>query len=313
MLEEEGHDITIIENKEEAIDRAMSRLDVTCIHGRGSDAAFLKQAGVAKADLVIAVTNMDETNLICCLLARKLGANRPIARIRNPEYGQTPYLVKDELGLSMTINPKMTAADEIVRMMPYSPKVNVSFFGKGRMEIACILITPDSPLAERTISWTDTHSRTHVQYCLIQRQDEIIIPDGTGPNLLESEAVGEMDAFISLTDNDEENVIIVMTTTGYATCDFNLWPMYSKMVLLILMVIGAMAGSTGGIKVIRTLLLYRRLRLHLEKSVHPRQVEVITVNDKPVSKTVITQSVLFAALPAALRLSLPFPHSYSLL
>lgn len=137
MLEEEGHDITIIENKEEAIDRA------------------------------IAVTYMDETNLICCLLARKLGANRPIARIRNPEYGQTPYLVKDELGLSMTINPKMTAADEIVRMMPYSPKVNVSCFGKGRMEIARILITPDSPLAERTISWTDTHSRTHVQYCLI--------------------------------------------------------------------------------------------------------------------------------------------------
>lgn len=91
-------------------------------------------------------------------------------------------------------------------------------------------------------------------------------------------------------------VVSVMTTTGYATTDFNLWPQYSKMVLLTLMVVGAMAGSTGGgVKVIRVILLTRRLRLNIEKNVHPQKVEAVTLNGKAIENNVVSQSVLFIA------------------
>ena len=179
MLDEEGYDITIIENRPEAMTRAVTHLDLTGVYGSGTDIAILKKAGVPKADLVIAATSSDETNLVCCFLARKLGAARTIARVRNPEYAQSRYLFKRELGLSMMINPEEDAAFEIVRMLPYSPKVHISSFSKGQMEIAEIILEKDSPLAGRSISWLDSHSKAMVQYSIIQRGREVIIPNGS--------------------------------------------------------------------------------------------------------------------------------------
>lgn len=82
----EKHDITLVDNMTPALSKADSTLDVMCVQGNGASISVLVSAGVRTADLVIAVTGMDETNLVCCLIAKKLGAKHTIARVRNPEY-----------------------------------------------------------------------------------------------------------------------------------------------------------------------------------------------------------------------------------
>ena len=109
VLSQEGHDVTVIDTRKEVLAYSEERLDVMVIEGNGADVEIQKQAGVPEADLVIAVTARDEVNLLCCMLSRKLGCIHTIARIRSPEYSEAYYLLRDELGLSMVVNPERTA------------------------------------------------------------------------------------------------------------------------------------------------------------------------------------------------------------
>ena len=105
QLAGEHHDITMVDSSPTALHRAENALDVMCIQGNGSSISVLKEAGAQSADLVIAVTNLDETNLLCCFIAKKLGAGHTIARVRSTEYRRDADMLKKEIGLDMVINP----------------------------------------------------------------------------------------------------------------------------------------------------------------------------------------------------------------
>ena len=99
-----------------------------------------------EADLLIAATSGDELNILCCLVARKLGVAHTIARVRNPEYSEQLSLMWEELGLSMTVNPELAAAVEIARMLRFPSALKLDSFAKGRIELVEIKILEDSPL-----------------------------------------------------------------------------------------------------------------------------------------------------------------------
>ena len=297
QLNQEGHEITVVENKVNVLSSTMNQLDIVGVQGNGASLDTLLEARVPSSDLLIAATSTDEVNIICCLLAKKLGASHTIARIRNPEYNNTVRLIKDELGLSMSINPEQAAAREILRAIRFSYSIKVSSFAKGRIELAEVKVTENSPLLNMRVVDINRRFKTEVLFVTILRDGEVIIPngntviyendsltltgsatqlerffikigilsdrtvnevmivgggrityyltrmllelgmavkiielnkdkcinlvekfpqatvihgDGTDHELLLSESLEEMDAFIALTDNDEENVIISM-------------------------------------------------------------------------------------------------------
>jgi trk system potassium uptake protein TrkA len=109
----EGHDITLVDSDRETVDRLSDALDIMALPGNGASLAVQREADVGGSDLLIAVSPMDELNMICCMLARKLGCKNTIARVRNPEYAEQLYLLREELGLSIIINPEWATAREI--------------------------------------------------------------------------------------------------------------------------------------------------------------------------------------------------------
>lgn len=117
LLVEEGHDIVVIDSHTETLERLVEVLDIKVVHGNGTYYDVQMEADVPHADLVIAVAQRDEINMLCCLLAKKLGAKNTIARVRNLEYSRQLHLLKDELGLSLAINPELAAASEIARIL----------------------------------------------------------------------------------------------------------------------------------------------------------------------------------------------------
>ena len=134
-LSKENHDVTIIDKNSEALKKAEENLDVICIRGNGVSTKILMMAGVQDTDLLIAVTESDEMNMVCCLTAKKLGVGHTIARIRDPEYASELSLLKRELGLNMVINPEQAAGSEIARLIKFPPATNVEIFAKGRVEM----------------------------------------------------------------------------------------------------------------------------------------------------------------------------------
>lgn len=179
QLSREGYDITIIENKSQVLNLTMNVLDVVGIQGNGANYDVLKEAQVDLADLVIAATSSDEINIISCLLAKKMGADHTIARIRNPEYVRGLRILKEDLGLSMQINPEQTAAREIVRALSFSNNVKVSGFAKGRVELAEIKLREGNPLCGRAIYQIDNSLKSQVQFVAVKRGEEVLIPDGS--------------------------------------------------------------------------------------------------------------------------------------
>ena len=149
QLNKEGHDITVIDIDEEKIERASSNLDVYCIHGNGTSHNVQMDAGIKEADLLISVTGSDEINMLCCLIAKKAGNCQTIARIRKPEYYDEVNFLKEELGLSMAINPELTAAAEMSRLIQYPSALEVETFVKGRVTLIKIAVTEKSPLLLR--------------------------------------------------------------------------------------------------------------------------------------------------------------------
>ena len=116
-LSEEDYDIVLIDQNEGKLKEALNELDIFCITGNGVDAEIQKQADVPHADLVIACASTDELNMLSCLIARRLGAKHTIARVRNPIYYRQIGLLKEDLHLSMAVNPELTAANEIARVL----------------------------------------------------------------------------------------------------------------------------------------------------------------------------------------------------
>lgn len=178
QLSKEGHNITIIDEKAARVQNVSNAFDVLGIVGNGASFAVQTEAGVHEADLLIAVTGSDELNLLCCLIAKKAGNCHTIARVSSPVYSREVNFIKEELGLSMIINPKFATAMEMARILKFPSALKIDTFTKGRVELIKFRIEEDSVLCN--VKLKDIGSRLHcdVLICTVERGEDVMIPDG---------------------------------------------------------------------------------------------------------------------------------------
>jgi trk system potassium uptake protein TrkA len=174
----EGHDVTLVDNNRETVMQHTEALDIMVMLGNGASLAVQREAKVGSSDLLIAATRQDELNMMCCVLARKIGCPNTIARVRNPEYTEQLYLLREELGLSMTVNPEWTAAREIFRLLQYPGFLKRDSFAKGRVEIVAIAVRDGSPLRGARLMDIPRLLNLKVLVCAVQRGADVHIPDG---------------------------------------------------------------------------------------------------------------------------------------
>lgn len=178
QLSKEGHNVVVIDSSNQALENSVNVLDVIGIHGNGASYAVQMEADVPHCDLLIAATSTDELNLLCCVLARKLGARHTIARVRNPEYSQQLLFMKEELGLSMYVNPELAAANEAARTLSFPSALKVETFAKGRVDLVEIKLRPGSVLNGLPLHALYSKYRVHILVCAVQRDNRVYIPTG---------------------------------------------------------------------------------------------------------------------------------------
>lgn len=177
-VSQDGHNITIIDNDVDRIEKLIEKFDVYGVAGNGASMEIQNEANVKNSDLVITVTSSDEINILACLVAKKLGAKNTIARVRNPEYRAQAFMMKDELGLSMIVNPEQESADEIFNIINL-PSVNkIEQFAKGRAKLVEITLEENNPLVGETLISMNKKFNTRVLVCAIERNTDILIPTG---------------------------------------------------------------------------------------------------------------------------------------
>ena len=178
LLVQEGHDITVVDCDETHLRKSQNTLDVMCIEGNGATAETQLEAGADKATLLIAATPYDEVNVLCCLIGKRLGTKKTISRVRMPEYYQQMHLIREDLGLSMVINPELSTADEIMRVLVFPSAAKVEVFGKGKLELVEYRL-PDFPWLEH-ITLVELYKKIKTKFliCAVQRDEEVFIPSG---------------------------------------------------------------------------------------------------------------------------------------
>ena len=179
-LAREGHDVVIVDRSEEVLKHSEDTLDVLCVRGNGANASTLVEAGADKTDIIIAATAGDETNMLCCLMAKRLGTKYAIARIRDPEYNQSLTMLQRELGIDMAVNPERATALEISRLLRFPFASNIESFAKGRVEMVefraqetdAVVGVPLHQIAHKL------RGIPRVLYAAVERGGEVIIPNG---------------------------------------------------------------------------------------------------------------------------------------
>lgn len=179
QLNKEGHDITAIDTNKDVVEAVVNKIDIMGIVGNGASYNIQIEAGIENTDLLIAVTGSDEVNLLCCLIAKKYGGCHAIARVRNPVYSQEISMLKDELGLSMIVNPEFAAANEIARVLRFPSAIKIDTFAKGRVELLKFRITSGSPLDSSSLIDISKRLKCDVLICAVERDDQVIIPNGS--------------------------------------------------------------------------------------------------------------------------------------
>jgi len=178
QLNDEGHDLTLIDNNAERLQHALSDLDLQGIVGNASSFLTLQEAGIEKADLLIAVTGEDEINMISCLIAKKASRCRTIARVRNPEYFREVNYLKDCMDISMIINPEFAAASEIAQLIQVPDAMDIDSFAEGKVDLMQVVITEDSPLHNMKVQEFSRKFNREILICILVHDHQVCIPNG---------------------------------------------------------------------------------------------------------------------------------------
>lgn len=179
QLSSEGHDITLIDIEQNILEEMVNEYDVMAVQGNCASVPILKDAQIEDADLLIAAMRADEINLLCCMTAHKLNPDlHTIARIRNPEYNEQVYGMKDTFALSMVVNPEARAAREIERLLHYPGFLRRDSFAKDRVEIVELRITKESKLCDQPLTKLSKIVGVKVLVCAVLRKGTLIAPDG---------------------------------------------------------------------------------------------------------------------------------------
>ena len=168
----------MVDVNEKLVNGVSDAYDVLGVVGNGASLNIQREAGVDNADLLIAVTGADELNLLCCLIARKAGGCHTIARVSNPVYSREIGFIKEELGLSMIINPQMAAAQEIGRLLKFPSALKVDSFAKSRVELVIYKVPEDSALCGVKLRDLTAKVKCNVLIPIVERGEEVMIPDG---------------------------------------------------------------------------------------------------------------------------------------
>ena len=177
-LVREKHDVAIVDQEYEIIKDIVNRYDVKGIVGGGLERSILIDAGVDKADFLIACTSRDEMNILCCVLAKKIGARYTIARVRDPEYFKELENMRTDLGLDYSFNPELATAIEIAQVLKFPSALSVESFGSGRTRMAEFEITANNPLVGKNLQQISREYGNKILIGVVQRGDKIIIPHG---------------------------------------------------------------------------------------------------------------------------------------
>ncbi len=214
-----GHEVTVMDKNYEAITSVTGFIDVMGYQGDCTSIATQMEAGIKKADLLIAVTDDDEKNMLACLIARKTGKCHTIARIRSPQYTDEIQYLKDELGLSMSINPEMVAADEIVRLIQIPSALEVDTFAKGKVSLIGIEIPEGSVLDN--LKMKDLYGKVGAGalICVAEHNGEVVIPNGdymlhTGDKISATLSMVEISNFLNKIGIKAKKIKDVMIAGG---------------------------------------------------------------------------------------------------
>ena len=179
QLSVEGHEIAIIDHNIDVLNNMANMYDVMGVVGNAASLSVQKEAGVETADILIAVTDSDEINMLCCLVARKAGNCKTIARVRDPIYHSEVSFIKEELGLSMAINPEQAAAREISRVLRSPSAINIESFARGRIELTEFIIPEGNVLDGMSLIDVRKKIQSDLIICAVERGDEVFIPNGS--------------------------------------------------------------------------------------------------------------------------------------
>ena len=177
-LSQEDNNICIVDVKSDVVHQLATDYDVMGMVGNGASYSVLKEAGIETADLLIAVTEHDELNLLCCVIARKASKCQTIARVRNPMYSQEKRFLQRELGLSMIINPEQTAASEIASLLGFPSALGIDSFAGGKVEMIRFRIPADSKLDGMTLKDVNAKIDSPFLICAVDRSGQVEIPRG---------------------------------------------------------------------------------------------------------------------------------------
>ncbi len=178
QLSAEGHSITVVDTSEEKVNYISEKLDVLGVVGNGASITTLNEAGMEAADVLIAVTGSDELNLLCCMFAKKAGNCRCIARVRDPMYSRELDFIKAQLGISTIINPELSAAKEISRLLRFPAAEDIDTFAEGRVRLIRFEIKAEQGLNGMALRDIPHKLGCDILICAVERDDRVTIPDG---------------------------------------------------------------------------------------------------------------------------------------
>ncbi len=178
QLNEEGHEVTVMDTNYQVVESATAASDVIGFQGDCTSFTAQLEAGVKDMDLLIAATDQDEKNMLACLIARKAGHCQTIARVRDPQYLDEMYFLKEELGLSMSINPEQVAASDLVRLIQIPSALEVDTFAKGKVSLIRLVIPQGSVLDGLMLKDFSSKVGKDALICVVERGNEVVIPGG---------------------------------------------------------------------------------------------------------------------------------------
>lgn len=178
QLSEEQHDIVLVDTNAEKLQEVTEEIDAMTLVGNGASIGVQKEAGVEDADMLIAITNSDELNLLCCLIAKKVSKCETVARVRNPIYSEEINFIKERLGVSMSLNPELATVTEMARLLRFPSAIQIDTFAKGRVELLKFKVKPEFDMDGLAVSGLADKFKCDILICGVERDGEVTIPGG---------------------------------------------------------------------------------------------------------------------------------------
>lgn len=216
-LSGEDHTVTIIDEDKAKIESLIEKYDVLGVVGNGASMDIQNEAGAADADMVIALTRSDELNILACLVAKKIGAKNTIARVRNPDYRKQIAQMKDDLGISIVVNPEQETANEIFNIINLPSVAQIEHFAGGKVSLVEVVAEKGCSLIGETLITLGKKLTTKVLICAVQRGDAVYIPSGNfeireGDKIhftSNAKMLGDFLAEVNLVKSPLKNIMIV--------------------------------------------------------------------------------------------------------